>query len=405
MGGGLKEVSGIEQENLLQFAVENGMIDLSTIQAEAEIMERKKLLGLHTTKIWQGKNGKWYTYLDNKLIKRNTKKDLEDVIADHYRTIVETPTFGCMFREWVEKKFEYGEIQRQTYDNYIVEYQSLIEGSSLDSLKLNELTEPKLEDFIKTTIREKSLTAKRWGNMRILISGTVKYAKKHGYTDISMRVFLDELSLSKNMFKSRPKVDAEQVFTREEEQKVKDYIWAREPSLVELGVLLGIETGMRRGEIAVLMPGDIKGDILHVARTEIKYKDENGKTAYGIRESTKGRDGERDIILTEMAKVILNRAMAFNPSGEYVFEKNGTFIKGHSFTKRIQDICKAVGIRPRAMHKLRKTYATNLLNAGVDDKLVEKQMGHTEILTTKQFYYFNNKTLEESKKIIQTALA
>ena len=40
-GGGLKEVSGIEQENLLQFAVENGMIDLSTIQAEAEIMERK----------------------------------------------------------------------------------------------------------------------------------------------------------------------------------------------------------------------------------------------------------------------------------------------------------------------------------------------------------------------------
>ncbi|MCR5203424.1 MAG: site-specific integrase [Lachnospiraceae bacterium] len=35
------------------------------------------------------------------------------------------------------------------------------------------------------------------------------------------------------------------------------------------------------------------------------------------------------------------------------------------------------------MHKVRKTYATNLLNAGFDDKLVELQMGHTEIRTTK----------------------
>lgn len=381
------------------------MIDLSTIQAEAENMERKKLLELHTAKIWQGKNGKWYTYLDNKLIKRNTRKELEDVLVEHYRSMVETPTFGCLFKEWLNKKFEFGEIQRQTYDNYLVEYESLIAGSSLDGMKLNLLTELKLEEFIKTTIREKSLTMKRWGNMRILIAGTVKYAKKHGYTDISMRVFLDELELPKNMFSSKPKVDAEQVYTHDEIKKIKDYIWAREPSLVELGVLLGIETGMRRGEIAALMKKDIRGDILHVERTEIKYKGENGKTMYGIRESTKGREGERDIILTDEAQTILRKACILNPSGEFIFGKNGTFIKGHSFTKRIQDICKAVKIKVRAMHKVRKTYATNLLNAGVDDKLVEKQMGHTEILTTKKYYYFNNRTIEESKKIIQTALA
>lgn len=395
----------IDQEKLLQLAIERGMIDLSSIQAEAEDMERRRLLQNHTNKIWQGKNGKWYTYLDNNLVKRTTKQGLEDFLVEHYRYLLESPPFGKVFKEWVDKKLDYGEIQKQTYDNYLTEYRCLIAGTPFESIKMRELTENILEDFIKTTIKEHQLTIKRWGNLRIIISGTVKYAKKLGFTDISMRVFLDELELSSKMFTHKPKIDSEQVFNKEEIRKIKDYIWAREPSLVELGVLLGIETGMRRGEIVSLMRQDIDDDVLHVRRTEIKYKDDNNKTAYAIRNSTKGRDGARDVILTDEAKKILRKAKSLNPFGQYIFEKNGTWIKGHSLTKRIQDICKMVGIKSRAMHKLRKTYATNLLNAHVDDKLVTMQMGHTKITTTKEFYYYNNRTFDESKKIIQAALA
>ena len=394
----------MDKENLLQFALEHDMIDLSSIQAEADEMERKRLLQQHKNKIWQGKNGKWYTYLNDKLTKRETKQGLENLLVDHYRYLLESPPFEKVFYEWSDKKLEYGEIQKQTYDNYRTEYKCLIADSGLDKMRVREITEPILEDFIKTTIKEHGLTTKRWGNLRIIISGTIKYAKKLGYSDISMRVFLDELELSHKLFNNKPIKDEEQVFTKEEEHKIKNYIWAREPSLVELGVLLGFETGMRRGEIAALMKEDVDDLVLHVRRTEIKYKDENGKTAYAIRNSTKGRDGCRDVILTDKAKVILHKARNLNPFGQYVFEKNGVWIKGHSFTKRIQDICKMVGIRSRAMHKVRKTYATNLLNANVDDKIVEKQMGHTEIKTTKAYYYYNNRTFDESKKIIQTAL-
>ena len=296
----------MDKENLLQFALEHDMIDLSSIQAEADEMERKRLLQQHKNKIWQGKNGKWYTYLDDKLTKRETKQGLENLLVDHYRYLLESPPFEKVFYEWSDKKLEYGEIQKQTYDNYRTEYKCLIADSGLDKMRVREITEPILEDFIKTTIKEHGLTTKRWGNLRIIISGTIKYAKKLGYSDISMRVFLDELELSHKLFNNKPVKDEEQVFTKEEEHKIKNYIWAREPSLVELGVLLGFETGMRRGEIAALMKEDVDELVLHVRRTEIKYKDENGKTAYAIRNSTKGRDGCRDVILTDKAKVILH---------------------------------------------------------------------------------------------------
>ena len=381
------------------------MIDMSSVQAKMEDMERKKILKQHENKIWQGKNGKWYTYLDSRLIKRETQQKLEQYLIDHYRNLLESPPFEKVFYDWAKRKFEYGEIQKQTYDNYLMEYKCLVAGTSFASMRIREIDENLLEEFIKITIRDHQLTTKRWGNLRIILSGTIKYAKKQGFSDISMRVFLDELELSSKIFHHKPVIDSEQVFTKEEIHKIKEYVWAREPSLVELGVLLGIETGMRRGEIAALMKQDVNDDFIHVCRTEIKYKDDSGKTAYSIRNSTKGRDGEREVILTEEAKKILRKARSLNPFGQYVFGKNGTWIKGHSFTKRIQDICKMVGIKSRAMHKLRKTYATNLLNTTNDDKLVTMQMGHTDISTTKAFYYYNNRTLEERKKIIQTALA
>lgn len=55
------------------------------------------------------------------------------------------------------------------------------------------------------------------------------------------------------------------------------------------------------------------------------------------------------------------------------------------------------------MHKIRKTYATNLLNAGVDEKIIQKQMGHTDISTTKGFYYYNNRNVDEARAILTEA--
>ncbi len=396
----------MEKEILLQFAIKNGMINMPAVQADYEEMEKKRLLQKHNRKKWQGKDSKWYTYLDNKLTKRKTETELDNAIIKYYREIEEEPTFGVMFERWSEKKLLNREIQKQTFDIYRLDFNSLIKDTVLENMKISQITSIFLEDYITQTIREKRLTQKRWSNLRVLLSGTIKYAKKHGYTDLSMRVFLDELELSPKMFVRKKVVDEEETYTKEEIKQIQDYVLSRSPSMAELGVLLGIETGMRRGEISALKHCDIQGDLLHVCRTEIRYRKPDGHGCeYAVRESTKGRDGERMVILTDQAKKILTKAVSMNPDGDFIFEREGERIKGHTFTNRIKEICKTLSIRPRTMHKVRKTYATNLLNAGVGEKLIEKQMGHTSITTTRQFYYYNNMSLEENKKVIQSALA
>ena len=50
-------------DEVLKFAIENGMIDLSYIQDEIAMKKREELLKRHKWAISQGKDGYWRTYL------------------------------------------------------------------------------------------------------------------------------------------------------------------------------------------------------------------------------------------------------------------------------------------------------------------------------------------------------
>ena len=63
-----------------------------------------------------------------------------------------------------------------------------------------------------------------------------------------------------------------------------------------------------------------------------------------------------------------------------------------------------IGIPPRSLHKARKTYATRLINAKVEDSLVQTQLRHSDISTTRRFYYFDNRTGEEKSEAIERAI-
>jgi integrase len=55
------------------------------------------------------------------------------------------------------------------------------------------------------------------------------------------------------------------------------------------------------------------------------------------------------------------------------------------------------------MHKIRKTYGTTLLDGDVDDALIAEMMGHKDINTTRQYYYFSNK--DEAHQVEQMTRA
>ena len=70
---------------LLKFAIENGMIDTALLQEKIDMQKREEILKKHPYDIWQGKDGKWRTYLPDeekgrRLVKRTTRKSVEDSV-------------------------------------------------------------------------------------------------------------------------------------------------------------------------------------------------------------------------------------------------------------------------------------------------------------------------------------
>ncbi len=404
-------MENLSNKELLNFAVENGIIDINTIQKQIEMNERKKYLDMHIYSVFKGADGNYHTSVpddtkknNRRAIKRKTKESIEDAIIEYYKSVENEPRLKDLFRIWIDKKLRYCEIEKQTADRYETDFIRFFSNDNLYNRKVRYITENDLEDFIKTTIAEKQLTAKGWANLRTLINGMFKLAKKQGYTKISITHFMGDLDLSKKSFKKRVLTSEESVFTDREINMIMSYIDDSEPSIINLGVVLAFQAGLRAGELAAIKYSDLNGNVLAVNKTEIRYKDEKGHYVFEVRDYTKGEIGHRKVIITDLAVQAIKKAKMLNPWGEYLFMENGNRIKAKAFTVKIEKICKYVGIEPRSLHKARKTYGTKLLNAGLSEKVIESQMGHTDINTTKGFYWFNNLEEEEVKKMVSNAL-
>lgn len=84
----------------------------------------------------------------------------------------------------------------------------------------------------------------------------------------------------------------------------------------------------------------------------------------------------------------------------FVFLNNqGTAISRQSFFLLLKDLSKKVGITKEiSPHTLRHSFATHLLEAGTDLRLIQEMLGHEDISTTQIYTHLNNQKLKEIYK-------
>ena len=372
-------------------------------------MERKDILAQHKYAITVSTDKKgneiYSTYLPNDdgtrlYRRRNTKAELENVILNFYCEQQEAIYIDNVFNEWIDRKLEFREIQKSTYDRYKNDYKRFFHTKSypITQKKFKNITTDDLEVFIKSAIRDLSLSRKGYSNLRILLQGAFKYGKRKNYTSLSISEFFGDLDLPKNIFQKKIIDKQKEVFMEDEIPIMLNYL-RDNPDIYNLGILLAFQTGLRVGELSSLKASDISKHTIKVRRTEVKYRDENGKWILNINEHTKTDAGNRDLIIPSAAYETFKAIISLNSNGEYLFEYKGKRIRGNTFNKRLNLICQKLGLPHRTMHKIRKTYGTTLIDAKVDEGFIKEQMGHSDITTTKKLYYFSNKT--EKNKTIQ----
>lgn len=382
------------------------ILDQETIEELIRMKEKQLYLQKHDHKIWQGSNGKWYTYVtrDNqrKLIKRNSLSDLEDAIYTHYYENIYNPTILEIFYLWNDERLSYGEIGNGTHDRYICDYNHYIFDSLLNRMHIRSITENDLELYIRSVLSSK-MTAKAYSNLRTIIFGIFKYAKRRKLTNLSITSFFNDLDISKRQFVRTVHTPEESIFTKEETEKLIRYCRAKR-SIEYYGLIFAFLTGVRCGELAAIKWDDITGDILHIQRQEILYKGEPGKQVHEVVEYTKTDAGNRYIYLPQQTNNLLLCMRWENRESEWLLAKDGERINKTVFNNILKKACKDCDILPRTMHKIRRTYGTTLIDANVEDSLIMSQMGHSDISTTRKYYYFANKDDDEKRGAINGAV-
>ena len=388
---------------VLQYAVEHDMLDEEYVQDQIEMLKREELLKKHPYKIWQGTDGKWRTYLPDEekgrnMKKRNTEAAIQDLVVEYWKEKLENPTVRELYDEWITDKLKRKEIVKETRDRYNRQFDESLQ--EFGKRRIKTIAEFDIEDTILNAIYEHDLTAKGYSNLRTLFYGIFKRAKKKKMVDFSITEVIADMDISKKSFRKVIKTDEELIFSEDETDEVINYIMESDLDILNLGILLYFKSGARPGELVALKPEDVMGRVLHIRRTEIFYKGDDGKNVYEVRDFPKTAAGIREVILPSSSEWILKEIRKLNPFGEYLFERNGERIRTYTFTSRLKTICRKLGIVKKSLNKIRKTYGTILLDNGVEESLVIAQMGHTDIKTTKRYYYRNRKNLQQKSEVI-----
>lgn len=399
-----KNNTNITNDDILQYALSNGIINIEDVQEKIAMREREELLSKHPYKVWEGKDGKWYTYLPDEekgrvLKKRNNKIDIDIAIIDYWKRETENPTVKDIYQEWINNKLNREEISNATKNRYDRQFNESM--SVFGKRRIKSVTPFDIENFILNIIYEKSLTQKGYSNLRTLIYGIFRRAKKMGFISYSISEVIQDMEISRKIFRKTNKDDSELIFMQDEVPKIIKYICTIEKNdILSLGILLLFKTGLRPGELAGLEWQDVYGNNIHVCRTEIRYSTDSEKNIYTVRNFPKTEAGIRNVIIPDNAIWIIKEIRRINPFGKYVFEKNGERIKTYQFSQKLETICRRTGIKVKSLNKIRKTYGTILIDANVDESLVISQMGHTNIKTTKTYYYKNRRNEKEMAEII-----
>lgn len=389
---------------ILIHAIENGILDMDTIQKEIEMNERRKYLEMHPYKIWEGKDGKWYTYIPDKekgrrLVKRVKLDSVKEVVISYWRIEEENPTIDEVFKEWNDRKLELKKISpathnrnKQFYDRHYSEF-----GKN----RIKNIEWEDFEDFLEEQVPKYDLTAKAFSGLKGVTKGFLQRAKKRKLIDFNVVTKLNELDVTEVDFKHIIKEDSQEVYDEKEFAKMMEYL-EQNLDIHNMGILLLFVTGMRIGELVTLKHSDFEGNTIKIRRTETRFP-KDGKWHYEVKEFPKTKAGVRTVIVPDDYSWLIKKLLHRNPFGEFVFVNNkGERMTINCFRKRLQCINQKLNIVQKSPHKIRKTYGSILLDNKVDKNLVTSVMGHTTILCTENHYHRNRKSIALKTQIISS---
>lgn len=396
-----------KENDMLKYALENGMIDLSYIQEQIAMNKREQILKVYGQGIWQGNNGKWYVYLPDEekgrvLKKRSTEEDIKNLVVDFYSVNnktqkeqnklkdVEDHYFSTLYDIWKKKQIMYG-ISPNTISKYNYDYKRFFQGTEFEKMDIREITEEDISIFIISKIKELGLKEKAGKALWGYISGVFKSARVNRVITEDPCLYIDTKSFFR--FYDKTQKPLESRILCENEMKLiinqikKDH--ENKPDYIpSYAVELAIYTGMRTGELAGLKWDDVlMEDRIIIIRHSEKCNRLN-KEHY--MSSTKTQKERRFPISDEVYDFFLRMQTLQEEYGcfeNFVFSIKSGKIHINTISNCMRNKCIQVGIETKSIHALRRTLNSKMRCAGVSSVVAASLLGHTEEVNQTNYTY------------------
>lgn len=383
-----------DKNDSLQYAIQNGIIDLAYVQEQIEMKKRQDILSKHCYKIWQGKDGKWYTYIQNedntrKLIKRTSKKAIEDYVVSLYKKNEDAQkTFLDMYYKW--RKTQDIMVSYNTVAKYNTDFKRYFEDNK-DFVQKNIscITEDDIKTFLVLTIKSKKLCKKACKTLFGYINNTFNCAKINKIIESNPMDFLTLKNFYKFCVEQERNPDkilvSDTDMKKLYEQFYDDY--NKKPTYIPTyAVHLASLTGMRVGELSALRWDCITDNYIIINKSE-KY-DKINKVYYI--DSTKNEKSRIFPITPEIMEILHNVKKAELRSGnfcEWVFANENGRVHAPVISSCMKNKCRQADITEKGIHALRRTINSKMRCNGVSAVIAASLLGHTEEVNEKHYTF------------------
>ena len=406
-------------DDVLSTIYEQGILDEDGVRL---IMRKKHLqfvLSHHEHKIWQSADGRWKTYITDeesgkrKQISRESREDLEDFLYDKYLAEDEElakkrATMESLYDDWAEYKSLF--VSEATIKRDRNTWKALYKDAPIVKKPLVSITKTELERWLLSVIRSKNMNSHQFTNFISVVRQLMAYAEEIGIIESNPaeKIHIQKKRILKPEVKG-PAIT--QVFMEDERQMLIKHAmeqYAKHRDTVQIFTSLAIAfllyVPLRRGELVALRFDDLDGNRLYLT-------DSYSHDMKCLKGRLKDIEGWRTVDVVPPAleiieKIRQERIRLGMPTDGCIFTVNEKYSSLYSaLGKSINKYCDELGIPRRSLHKTRKTCASKMHSDGVNDLIIQAQLGHKDLRTTFNSYCYDVTTDAERYRAISASLA
>ncbi len=248
---------------------------------------------------------------------------------------------------------------------------------------LDEITNKVIDSYCRQMMKKggclnKGLSPKTVSDILSLIRNILRYASDSGYLTLT-----DAKSITIKLPAKEMKV-----LSLSEQAVLCNYIY-KNPSLINIGILISLFTGIRVGELCALKWEDIslpdKTIYIHHTMQRIQTdNDKRCKTKITITTPKSLRSVRTIPLPDELIQIITN--FQNSPQSFFLTGRDNKWIEPRTMQNHLKKLLKINSIEKINYHCLRHTFATRCVELGFDIKSLSEILGHANVNITMNRY-------------------